>query len=527
MLKSLSLKNLILIEEVEIAISEGLNIITGETGAGKTALITALKLLLGERADPQKVRKGCEKALIQAVFALPQGKAFWEMVEELPLTLSQDEDLILTREVNKTGKSRAFISGQQVPAAILQRLSPYLFDFIGQHAHIELKNLEKQREYLDLFAKVDTSLFQSLWAEEKEWTAKIKKLTQAKVEGEGKRRLLEERLKELQEANVQEGEEDSLFEEFSLLNHVQELAEGATEVIGRAEEAMTAMLPSEKLLEKLSEYDSSLAEAKEGARESHLQLQELILTLQSYRGKLENNPQRIKSVEERLQEVVSLKKKYGENLREKQTAWENELDGIENLDEEIENASRAKIEFEEKANRAALELTETRKAGASDLQNMLESHLKELNIPKAKVDIRCGQAPRSKTGEDEIAFHLYANVGEESVSVKENMSGGELSRVFFALKIALAEPVSMIFDEIDANVGGETAAVVGKKLAKLAEKRQVICITHFPQVAQFADHHLRVVKEEVDGRTVGRVESLSPEGKEEELIRMRGGHAIV
>lgn len=521
MIKTLIIKNLVLVEEAQISFESGLTMITGETGAGKTALIEAIRLILGERADPSKVRKGCEKATIQAAFDLDF--SLRAALDEGGISYSDDEELIITREISSAGKSRAFIAGQMVTASLLQGLAPYLVDFIAQHAQVTLKSSESQRQLLDLFADVNLTIFQTLWETEKQLQTQIEALQERKKDQ--REPLLKRELEELLEANLKEGEDEALFEEYSLLTNSQELLATTSQIIAESDSAIDRCVAISSLFGSILKYDAKFEETQAMARDAQVQLVELSSALQSFQAKIESDPGRLNFIEERLKVLDRLKKKYGKNLWAVQEEIEKELEGIETIDERLEALDNELKGAKLNTQRACGELSKIRHKGAASLGKQLSASLRELNIPSAIVTIQVEAAPRSKTGEDGVHFLLQANAGEKAILVKESSSGGELSRLLFSLKIALAEkngPKTMVFDEIDANVGGETARIMGEKLKELGKVRQVLCITHFPQVARQGDHHLRVYKEESQNRTLCKISSIDHEDREAELLRMSG-----
>lgn len=522
MLKTLFLKNLVLVEEASVDFKEGLTIITGETGAGKTALIEALRLLLGERADSSKVRKGCEKASVSASFDLPL--AVRPVLEKAGIDSPADEELILSREILASGKSRAFVCGQMVPASLLQTLAPYLIDFVGQHAQVLLKSSDQQLRLLDQFIELNLIPFQTAWKEEKELEKSHQTLINSKEASEARKGQLEAQKEELEEANVQEGEDEALFEEYTLLANAQELLVHSSDILTASEEATNRCVEIQKHLGAMLRFDKTLFEAEKMGKEAHFLLSELTQMLQSFQGKMESNPNRLAFLEERLKILDHLKKKYGKNLTGYLATIQQELNGIENLDETLAEMEKKLTLAREKTKKEAQNLRQKREKGARSLATRLSASLRELNIPQAELTLALTPMARSSTGEDAVTFYLRANQGEESVPVKESSSGGELSRLLFSLKLLLSNQApTLVFDEIDANVGGETATIIGKKLKKLGKEQQILCITHFPQVARQADHHLTVKKKETNGRTRTLIEPLTSTSKEAELLRMLGG----
>ncbi len=528
MLKTLILKNLVLIEKAEIDFEKGFTIITGETGAGKTALIEGLRLILGERADASKVRKGCEKAFIQAAFAITPSPSLHKLLDQAGLSfLEEEEEFILTREISAAGKSRAYACGQMVAASFLQQIAPYLIDFVGQHAQIILKNADRQRELLDLYADVDFSSFLNYWETEKQLQRDLKNLQIEKAQSEQRQEELEEQIQELKRADLKEEEEESsLFEEYTLQANAQELLSKSSQALEGIEKARQSSASVQNILQEMEKFTSELKEPHKIAKEAQIFFEELQLSLQSFSAKLDMSPDRLIFFEERLKTLDHLKKKYGENPLLRLQELEKELETAGTLDEREEALKQVLLTAKGDTAKATHLIHEKRAIGAQDLQQKLSIALRKLNIGAAEVQIHVLPTQRTKTGEDEIIFYLRANKGEQITAVKESSSGGELSRLLFVLKLALAnksKPPTMIFDEIDANVGGKTATLIGEELKELGQKRQVLCVTHFPQVARQGDHHICVSKRENQERTEGQITTLSKKEREQELLRMLGG----
>lgn len=526
MLKTLIIKNLILIEQEEIQFNEGLSVITGETGSGKTALIQAILLILGQRADASRVRKGCEKAFIQGSFAIAPSEELLELFEAAGVPFPHEEELILSREISSKGKSRSFIGSQMVPSAFLQSIAPHLVDFVGQHAAYLLKNGETQGHFLDLFADVDLSSFQKAWANEKSLAKEVSTLQEEKSRSEKEKILLQEQIEELSDANLEPDEEGPLFEEYTLLANGQQLLQLSSLALENVQSVRSHTLEIQNSFGEIEKYTSELKETKSFAKEALLLFEEMHLSLQSMQAKLEADPGRLAFLEDRLKLIDTLKKKYGPTPLKHLEELQKQLLSLGTLEEReaalIKEYEKAKLETK----KLCENLSHLRKIKALELEEKLKSALREMNIQSADVKILVEKAARTKTGEDSICILLKANMGEKLAPAAECSSGGELSRLIFALKTILAEktqPKTMIFDEIDANVGGETATKMGEKIKNLANFRQVLCITHFSQVARQGDHHLCVFKSEENDRTRGHIKLLTSPEKEVELLRMLGG----
>lgn len=519
MLKLLTIKNFVLVEEASISFQEGFTTITGETGSGKTVLIDALRLSLGQRADPSKVRKGADKALISASFEGNQLSSLSSVFDQSGIPFSSDEPLILSREVSAEGKSRAFVCGHPVPLSFLSQIAPLLIDFVGQHAQILLKESEEQRRFLDLYGNVDPVGFRRLWEEEKALAQKLALLQEKRKAIDPVE--LEEELDELKSLNFSPQEEETLVEELSLLANAGETAERLASVVEQAEGAMALCAQLKALLATLP-----LAEGKEMAQEAHLQLDELKRLAQSFSAKCDSDPHRLTFLEERLALIEKCKKKFGKDLNQALERLETECSTRGELDLSISETRAALLLAKKNTEGAAIALSEKRRSATVALAEELSQGLKALNIPVAKIQIELSKAPRSAAGEDRVEFLLQANQGEPLRPIKESSSGGELSRLLLCLKLALAEKQgaqTLIFDEIDANIGGETATLIGEKMTLLAQTRQILCITHFPQVARCGQHHVRVSKEQRGTRTICLIESLRDDQRHEEFLRMAGG----
>ncbi len=530
MIKYLILNNLVLVDSCEIHFGSSFNVITGETGAGKTALIEAIGLVLGDRADSSLIRKGCERAFVEIacdIDSLPNVKAILEEAG-----LSCEDDLIIRRELSKEGKNRAFVNCRQVPLPLLQTLGSELIDLIGQHAHQMLRTTEAQRLLVDRFGDLQKELqhFQSAYAEEKKRYNNLEQLKQLALHRERDEDTWRFQLHEIESVDLKVGEEDVIFEKYTRQANSQEL----TEKLDRISQGLSdAILPQlarfNKLCDPLQTYDRTLPEATSLMHEAHIALSEALRILHSSRNGLESDPRTFQFLEERLSAIAKLKRKYGQNFEEIEAFRQKlhmELSRLENLSEELKTAESSLLQAQDATHQAARALSAERKKAAARLQKALTTQLQMLNMSGAEVSIEITQQARGQTGDDHIQFWLKANQGEHPGLIKEHSSGGELSRLLFAIKIVLAEKnntPTLIFDEIDANVGGKTATTIGEKLKELGKCRQVICITHFPQVAAKADEHFNVEKIERDGRTFTEIKQLTKLQREQELLRMIGG----
>ena len=499
MLKLLRIHNIILIEEAELEFEAGFTVLTGETGAGKSAILKALDLVLGARADSSMIRKGAERARVEAAFEVDDG------------------ELILRRDLLPNGKSRAYVDNVLVPLSDLRKAAENRLDMVGQHANQRLSTLDYHREVVDLFGGHQdlAKRFTETYQKEKELSLQLEQLKVSENERLRQIEILQAQLEEIDEANIQEGEEEELFAEYSRLSNAEELASKLDGIMNGINEGKLAILHSE--LQAMAKLDGTLDPFAQALQSASLELQETAFGLQSYRGRLAPNPARLDEVNQRLRLINQISRKYGDTadqMRQDLTALQESDNQIEALEKEISALPTDKL---------ASELTKKRTVAAKKLSKALISHLHPLNMKGAQFLTQVTPTSRTSSGDDLIEFHFAPNPGEGMVPIRKSASGGELSRVLLALKTTLAGlelTPTLIFDEIDAAMGGATARLVGEKIRAISSQRQVICITHLPQVAELADHHFCIQKEQKGGRTRSTI-SLLTETKRE-LARMSG-----
>lgn len=535
MLKQLNIKNIILIESSSISFSSGLNVISGETGSGKSALLNAIQLIKGEKTDTAMIRRGEEKGYVEALFDITQIADILPLLDEYGIDHDAECDLIIAREISITGRSRAFINNQHVQLSILKKVCVLLFDIIGQHSHTLLREAQNYGVILDLYGAIakDALLFGKSWQLENQIKSQLNEMIQSESQRQRDIERYSDELKEIEGIHIKEGEEETLFDEYSLLSNAQELLDHTETVVEGLAGEKNAILPHLKrhkgLLEQISRFSPILTDAAKGVENAIAELQEVSYTLRNFSGKVECNPTKMQHLENRLKEIEKIKKKYGPKLEEVFSYREQlklKLESLTNANDQIEQLSHRLKELEEENNERCRKLTADRAKAAKDFEKRIEAELQMLNMPNATFTCAIKPQKRSRTGDDCVEFFLKPNIGENNVSVQECASGGELSRLMLAVQVLLSgkkDIPTLIFDEIDSNIGGETAVVVGKKLREIGTKQQVLCITHFPQVAKQADHHLKIEKMESGGRTHTRVSVLDSDSKTVELERMVGG----
>jgi DNA repair protein RecN (Recombination protein N) len=552
MLKTLYIKNFALIDELTIEFGSGLNIITGETGAGKSILIGALGVVLGERANQELIRAGADKAIIEAVIDATNN----ERVKSL-LTEHQHEfrdEMILRRELSIKGQSRCFINDSPATLALLKAAGELSIDLHGQHEHQSLLRVDTHLRFLDEYGGLGGLL--------EEYHTQLEALRQSKKKLESlqqqektlleKKALLEFQIREIDAIAPEENEEEALITEqnvlenseklFSETSHIHEILYGADDSVHNR------LVQVRNLLQDLARIDKSFSEPAADAHSAQVLVDEITKFVQSYNSRLEFNAERLEEVRERLVALQMLKRKYGEgNSLQKVLSYRKkigeELSVATNFHEEISKIEKSVKQARGALSEIAIRLSQKRREVSKRLSRTVVEELAKLGIPNAKFevafkheehpagDIFCEGKHYTalSNGLDHIEFKLSTNLGEEPKPLVKVASGGEISRVMLALKSVLAKsdrlPI-LVFDEIDTGISGKIAQTVGLSMKELSRYHQIIAITHLPQIAALADVHFRVRKESDNGRTVSRVEQLSHEEHQYEVARLLSGASV-
>lgn len=541
MLKSLTVWNFALLEHVQVEFQSGLNILTGETGAGKSILIDSLGAVLGARMSADMVRSGCDWLRVEAVFSLEdESLGLHELLTQQAIDDS-DKELIITRQLTRAGRSTALVNGCHVTLAILRQIGAYLVDIHGQNENLALLKEENQFHLLDGY---DPDVAEALAAYEcayREWREKKKaydEKQQASREYAQRLDMLHWQDKEISEANLKAGEDEALEAEIRKLSHAEKIVgsiEESYELLEGGGGSGLGVLPAlsqvKKDLEDISRFDDALANAQKMVEEAYISLQEASYELRDYGESVEFSPARLDQLQSRMDVIYRLCKKYGATLSDvlaHQEKVERELSEIENYDEDIAALEKEIAELEKELGKKAAALTELRRAAAKDLSSAIEEQLFALGMPKAQLAIRVEPAadygPR---GRDEVAMFFSANPGEAEKPLQRVASGGELSRIALAIKTVASSRdssvPSMVFDEIDTGIGGRTAQMVAERIALVAQYKQVLCITHLPQIACMADAHLYISKRTEEGTTATQIRPLSERERISEIARMASG----
>ncbi|MCC7519131.1 MAG: DNA repair protein RecN [Verrucomicrobiae bacterium] len=537
MLVSLRIRNLALVEELELELEPGYNAVTGETGAGKSILIGALELALGERAARDAIRTGAESCSVEAVFEAGCVPALAETLEEIGAEPCEDGRLLVKRAFSAAGANRQFVNGSPVTLQSLTRLGELLVDLHGPHDHQSLLKTEAQLRILDRFAGIEEAraTFAATLGEIRAIEARKRELAMDDKEFARQLDLVAHQVKEIEAARLQPGEEEQLEADYKVASSSQKLLELSAHALDAVSEgegsATVALARAERALRDLAATDPAAAALEEANRAASVQVQDLARELSRYSGKLDPDPERLQKLSERMTVVQTLKRKYGKTLAEVIAFGAEAKARLKIL--QGRSAELARIDTELDQVRATLRksgegLRAARKKAAPSLCARIESQLRELGFAQAKFAAELAPAEPTVLGMDALEFRVSPNVGEPLKALRDIASSGEMARVMLALKTALADqdevPV-LVFDEVDANVGGEVGHRVGEKMARIGKRHQVLCVTHLPQVAACAKTHLSVTKRVEKGRTFTRVERLDRSAREKELARMLGGAA--
>jgi DNA repair protein RecN (Recombination protein N) len=536
-LTELSVENVALIEEATLELSPGLNVITGETGAGKTLLATALQMLLGGRARSETVRSGASKATVEGTFILPEatGSRFLaEALGDLAEEVEDDDGLVLRRTLTGEGRSRCYVGGVSVPVRALASLGERLVSYHGQREQIRLTEPAEQLAILDDFldekaseARHEHGLIWRAVEGDRAALLEIKTTSEARLR---EVEFLRYQVSELESAGYDVQELSDLSRERDRLRNVTDLLQataaasaalssedgtGAVDAVGRAASELGTA----------SGYDDSLSGLLKRLGGLSAELDDVLYELRSYVDVLEADPNRLEAVEDRLAAMRALERKYGDvegYLRESR----DRLSRLENLDEETSELEERLAEGERRLGVLATSLRSGREAAAGRLSGKVQENLEDLNLGKTTFRAELVPTEPGPSGTERVEFVIQPNPGEPELPVRRYASGGELSRIMLAIRLAqerLEPGATYIFDEVDAGIGGETATAVGAKLRELGGSNQVLTITHLPQIASEAGTHVVVEKEETEGRTITRIERIEGEERRRELARMLSG----
>lgn len=536
MLELLHIENIAIIEAADIEFAPGFNALTGETGAGKSIVIDSLSAVLGQRTSRELIRTGAEKAFVSAAFS---GMAP-ELTEELGIQPEADGTLLLQREIQTDGKNVCRVNGRPVTVGQLRALGARLLNIHGQHDGQQLLDEEQHIVYLDSFGRVE-SLAITYAEKYKNFTDIRRQIGALQMdEAEKARRVdtLQYQIEELRRAKLTPGEEEELTARRGMLRNAEKFLDavaGADYALNGDDSgggALSALRQAQDALGGVRHLDDAFGQLYERLGEAYSEVYDIAATVEDKRGELDVSPGELDRVESRMDLLYRLKKKYGatvEDMLDYQARCEAELAQIEDAGDTLVRLEQALSKAEKEARQAAQALSDARKAAADRLTAQILAELQQLDMGKIRFAVDFAEKPLDSDGMDTVRFLMSANVGEELRPIHKIASGGELARIMLAMKNVLSEQDhvgTMVFDEVDTGVSGRAAQKVAEKMARISRRKQVLCVTHLPQLAAMADTHFSVEKGERGGRTYTEVRRLDREQRRRELARLTGGSHV-
>ncbi len=535
MLSLLHIENIAVIERSDISFDQGFNVLTGETGAGKSIIIDAISAILGERAYRDMIRTGTTKASVRAVFTDVPPLSWFE-----DNGVEYDPETVIQREVHLDGKNVCRVNGSLVSVSILRKLGMQLINIHGQHDSATLFDEANHLNFLDAFAANES--LRADYTEKYEAVAKLRREIDRMTmdEGEKLRRMetLKYQIKEIEKADLRPGEDEELEDRRKLLQNSEKIADGMNDAVENiygsddADGAASMLATAERALARISRFSDNITALHERVADLMYQVQDLAEEIRDARDDLAYSADELEEIESRLDVIHKLRRKYGttcEDILEYLDKAKKELDEIEFADDHLEKLKKKLSKAEKTAWEAAFTLRENRKQTAISMSRRILTELAQLDMPRVQFSCEFTEIDLTNNGADAVAFYMSANAGEALKPMSKVASGGELARIMLAMKNVLAERDqvnTLIFDEVDTGVSGRAAQKVAEKLRSVAAHKQVLCVTHLPQLAALANTHLLIAKQERDGRTYTTVTPLDIEGRKKELARIIGGTNI-
>lgn len=539
MLQELSIKDFAIIDEIQISFQPKMTVLTGETGAGKSIIIDALGLLAGGRGSTEFIRKGEKKAVIQGLFTLPREANTYNILEEYGID-SEDGQIILQRDLYRGGRNICRINGMMVNLATLRKVGETLIDIHGQNEHQKLMKPENHIDLLDEYDKKTSQLrnqYQVVYQNYRKLKLSMEKKEADEKAWVQRLDMLNFQVKEIEEAGLKINEEDELVEEKNKLDNFQAIHDALElsyqilsgekiDVVGNLGNAMNELSDVSDLSENLQEINTKISDA-------FYSLEDAARDISDELDSMEWNGERLNEIEERLELIHQLKRKYGDTIEDilhYHSRIEKELREMENAEQNSEKQERQLSEALEKVKELAIKLSKQRKKSAKKLEKMIHEQLSALYMDKAVFEVKClNNSKLYSKGIDKVEFYIQTNPGEEMGPLAKIASGGELSRIMLALKTIFSQKMgvtSIIFDEVDTGVSGRVAQAIAEKISQISNNSQVLCITHLPQVAAIADNHYYISKSVNDGRTETSLKELDEKQKIREIARMLSGSEI-
>ncbi len=541
MILELYMKNCALVDELRLNIDKNLNILTGETGSGKSIIIGALGLCLGGKYDRSFLRKGTKKGLVEALFEVNNNKLKLKLLEN-GIDMDEDNQIIISREIFDDGKSISRINGRSVKVAFLKDISTYLIDIHGQHQNQVLFNKDTHIHFLDLFGEEDLIEpklnYEKAYNEYNEVKKSLNILTENKDDMQIQREidLIKFQINEIESANLDSNEYEELLKQREVYRNGEKIYTNLNNAYSSLYDGSinSVDLISKSLgeLSSIAKYDDRLNEYNENIERIMYELQDISRDIRNYKEGIDFSPYELEQIEQRVDEINTLRRKYGDTIDEILEYKDNiskRLDEILNKDEKVEELKIKLKKIESVLENKAIKLTKSRKKVAKDLQEKLLDELKSLNMKNVVFEVAFNKSTFNVKGQDDIEFMISFNLGEDIKPICKVASGGEMSRFMLAFKTILAdidEIDTLVFDEIDTGISGIAAQIVGEKLSIISKKKQIICITHLPQIAANADTHYCIEKKTSTDRTFTVINKLDDEERKDEIARLIAGSNI-
>ena len=537
MLVELRLKNFAIIDDISINFGDGLNIITGETGTGKSLIVDAINIILGDRFTTDHVKSAGERTSVEALFEVPGDSGIGEKLERFGIGEGEGE-LLVKRVFNPGGKNRIYINSSIATLGTLSEVTDGLVNMFGQHEHQSLLKKNNYLSYLDIFSKLEHELsrYKAAYTELVRAESELEALREKERVGAEKEDYLRFQAEEIKKVSPTPNEDSELEGERVRLENSERFSSSLTSATGLVYEGESSAIGFLKQalshLEKVSDLDSSLGELRDRIAAILIETEDVFYGLSEFAGRIEHNPERLEEVLSRLEEIGRLKRKHGDSIEEiikKQQQIESELEGLENSAEMMGEIERRRDLLKEEVSAAASSISAARKAGAKQLQDLFCEQAESVGLKNARFEVEFTEKKLSADGRDSVQYLFSANPGQAPRPVNKVASGGELSRIMLLLKsfVSTGDAGSIfIFDEVDAGIGGVVAESIGKKIKNLSDQSQVVCITHLPQVAKFANTHLLVAKKFSERETDVSVDALSEEERVMEIGRMLAGKSV-
>lgn len=541
MLVELNIKNFAIIEELNIPFTRGLNIITGETGAGKSILIEAIGIILGSRSSKEFIQTGHDKAFLEAVFYIEEPKNIIPILDEYSIEIDEDNLLIITKEIYLNSPSLSRVNGKNVNLSMLNKITKRLVDIFGQHEHQSLLDMSNHQKLVDSFGDAEFIILKSrIKANYENMLLEKRKLKDLSIDGRERDReidILNFQIQEIDDARLTKSDGIDIENEYQRLSNVKEISSTIGEVIEsismdnyERKNILDLMNKNSFLVNNIKKFDEGICKLHMRLENVKFELEDLNREFINYLENIEIDDERLNFIDERLNLVNKLKKKYGNSIEEILNFKEKSaqrLEELNNYEKELEITNKRILGLEEKLGEKSKKLSDKRKQISKVLEEKIKEELIVLNMNKVnfKVDYK-KNTQFTSDGYDKIEFLIATNLGEQLKPLSKIASGGEMSRIMLAFKSILAffdQIPTMIFDEIDTGISGRTAQIVGEKIYRISKEHQVICISHLPQIAALADSHYSINKVIIDGKTRTVVDKLSYEGRVKEMARLLGG----